>query len=558
MTPSPGLEILWIWVGMLTSMKNRQSDTGMVPCCPYTSVSKHPRRGEVIEMVSGGKILRYFIIGCVLALIADIPSSFGTAYLAGKVVLYVLLFASLLLPIRRGLIFLLLIAIVSQDIIQTSTESAEFGSFLMASIWQGRLGPLRPSWIVMAFCLVLLVKSRLYFRNRAVLYAVLWFSTVPLITGFCYSGISTSVSLKEMIIDVKLPLFLLVSILLFSSYLKRHPRDLAKFAAVFIGSILARHLIDFAYWLLGKGAVFDEAVRVSLDSTKGTVVFLLLFAMILVMLQKRFFVGGILGIISGLLLVVYTARGLWVSSLIGVAIFFLMMRVSKWVLALPIVAILAYGSLMTLSVMSPKNIELLKKRTDAQVLYDTKNLMERYFPNRYIELLNATDTTIQRNAVLWGNGYGSYYTESVMPFAVGIKNAFPDYSIESGRFYKLHHFILRMLFEHGLVGLLIISSLWLVPGWYCFRAFRNPEPSLFNVFMVAIVAFLPTSMLEISWTGKGMIICGFVIAFCMSAYKQSRNSIRDTRDCSPSKSDLSRTDVSTPQTPVDCIAEETL
>lgn len=520
--------------------------------------SSHSSRTEWTDF-SFRKVSTYLIIAVALALVADVPESLGGAYLVSKVFLYVLLLASLLFPRRYSLIFLLMISTVCQDITQTQTEGMEQGISLTASMWQGGIGFLRPGWFMIAYCLALLVKGRIYVRDQPVAYAALWFSTVPLITGLVYGGFSTGVAWLEVPIDVKLPMFLLVSILLYRSHLRNRPQELAAFAAAFVGCILARHLIDFAYWLLGIGSEFAEVNRVSVDSTKGTVVFMFFFAMVLIMRQKRFLIGGVLGIVSAVMLVVYTTRGLWLSAMLGVCLLLLLLRARKLVLALPTAALLAYGSFQTMMAIKPENVDLALKRIDRQSAVETGNLLEEYEPNRYAEMLNAADATLKRGAILWGNGYGSYYTESVILFPARMQDAFPDYSLTSGRFYTLHHYVLRTLFEHGLIGFLIISCLWLIPGWRCFKAFRDSPPGLFSNFMMAVIAFLPTSMLEMSWSGKGMIIAGFVIAFCMCAYDHSRNRIGtdDARvSCdSPPKRNIPPAETPKPHAPAGARAE---
>ena len=59
------------------------------------------------------------------------------------------------------------------------------------------------------------------------------------------------------------------------------------FGAAFVGAVLARHMIDFVYAILGMGTLFGDVTRVSVDSTKGTVVFVLLLSFFLILRRKR-------------------------------------------------------------------------------------------------------------------------------------------------------------------------------------------------------------------------------------------------------------------------------
>jgi len=469
------------------------------------------------------KIAKYFVFSCTLALVCDIPDTYSQLYFLAKASLYGILFLTLLLPNRLSLAFLLILAVVGQDIVQTNSQR-ESGDLFLASVWQGSLGPLRPSWVFMLYCIALLTKNRSLLLEKSVSHVLLWFATIPLITAYFYGNFTTSDALTEIPTDMKAPLFLIVSILLFGSCIKSQPSAFVDFGLAFLGAVLARHAIDFAYATLGFGAQFGDVVRVSVDSTKGTVVFLLLFSLFLIMRTRYILWGNVLALASALLLVVYATRGLWVSAILGLILFALMMNAKKLLIALPVIGGIGYSGLLLLSMLFPDTIELASHRLDEHAIGHADNVFERYFPTRYAEILNATDATLSRKAILWGSGYGSYYTESAISFPNQIDSAFAEHSIVSGQYYTIHNFVFRTLFEYGVIGLLLLSGLWIVPGWRCYHAFQNPSTSLLGGISIAMVAFLPTSMFEMTWTGKGMIIGGFAITFLQYAYRCSHHS----------------------------------
>ena len=483
-------------------------------------LGKNIDMGNLLSGISRADVFRYFAIGCVLSFFSDVPSGVGGAYLVSKFFLYAILVVSLFLPIRKGLIILLVVAVVGQDLIQTSTESEKYGAFAIASVWNGGIGGASAGLIMIFYCFMLFLKSKIYFRDKIIVWAVRWYSTVPLITGFAYGGIGSGVSWTEMIIDLKIPIFLLTSTLLYRSYFKARPKEIPVFASVFAGAVLARHIINFFYWVLGIGSRFAGVNRVSVDSTKGTVVFLLFAAIVLMVQQKKIIIGGGLGLVSALMLAAYSTRGLWVSAALGVFLLLFLMGERKKVFMMIVMAVLAYGSIRALMVFRPENLDLVRKRVYRQTVDETGRFLQDYFPYRYIELVNALDATMSRGAILWGSGYSSYYTESALPFPEKMKNAFPEYSLRSRKFYTLHSYVTRTIFENGLVGLIIISGLWLVPGWRCYRLFRKSSSSSFVNYVLAVVAFLPTSMLEMSWTGKGLVIAGYLIGTCICVYRR--------------------------------------
>jgi hypothetical protein len=46
--------------------------------------------------------------------------------------------------------------------------------------------------------------------------------------------------------------------------------------------------------------------------------------------------------------------------------------------------------------------------------------------------------------------------------------------------------------------------------------FAKDQPIILNSVMICIVAFLPTGMLQTSWSSKGLLINGMIIASCMA------------------------------------------
>jgi hypothetical protein len=464
--------------------------------------------------VPAKQVASYFLFGAILALVSDIPDSFGILYWAAKSLLYALLFTSLILPVRRGLVFLLVIAVVGQDVIQGTSEAAETGSFLMASIWQGQFGPLRPSWIIMGYCLVMLLRSRVQIRDQYVMVAIAWFATVPFITGFLYGGFDTSHSTKHIITDMKLPLLLISSALLYSTHMRRYPESVPTLVAAFIGAVMARHGATFVLWLNGVGSVHVGVNRASVDSTKFTLAILFILAVYTVLIKKRPIRGGVLGTLSGLLIVVYTTRMLWLTTFFGTVMAFLSMRLSKWLVAAPAAALLVFGAFTLLQQLAPDNVNLATSKGDRFSKGLThENYLEQLDPARYAEIINILDTNADRFALLWGSGYGSYYTQSARMFPAKMKDAFPDYMLDSGQFFNAHNYVFLMLFKHGAVGFIVISSLWLIPGWKCFKLIRKSSPARFSIAYSSMVMFLPTTILTLYWSGKGDIISGFCIAF---------------------------------------------
>jgi O-antigen ligase len=194
-------------------------------------------------------------------------------------------------------------------------------------------------------------------------------------------------------------------------------------------------------------------------------------------------------------------------------------------IAVPIVVLLVFGSLQLVRWLRVESLELaaLRARTITGSVGGGSNYFVRLDPLRYGAIINSMNTSTKRLSFLWGNGYGSYYTEEAFPFPLDLVDAWPEYSAMTGQYYYLHNFPFQVLFKHGIIGMVIILILWMGPAWECFKtAFNRRDPSLFMGVMGCLLAFVPSSMLNLYWSGKGTLMSGFIIAVLLSIVEQYR------------------------------------
>lgn len=470
------------------------------------------------------QIFIFAILGVLVGLLSDVSSTQGKMYFLAKGILATGLFISIFSPVRFGIIIFLILSIVGTDISQSSLEMLEFGAISKASIWNLNVGFVRPSWIIAAVCLLHIIKvGRLQF-DKNVTYAIVWFLSVPLIAGFFYGFINNSpVARTQTIVDIKFGIMLLISIVLFRSVLTKNPEYLAILVAVFMGSVFARHFIDLINFFLDRGSLFAGIVRVSVDSTKGTTVLLLLYSIYLVLVRKRFLLGTIIGIFSSLLLVVYTTRMLWVTCILGIMVLLLLFGFKRGLLMLPVVVIVLFAGIFVLQKLQPESAWVVSKKAESLTgIGRSGNFLQRIDPLRYGEIVNTLYVSFQRVSFIFGNGYGSYYTDDVIPFPQDLVSAFDEVSIMTGKFYRVHNFFPHTLFKHGLVGFVIITALWFVPGWRCYKILKY-DPFLMNGIPACLIAFLITAIIQLFWSGKGLFINGFIIAVLYSFVEQHEN-----------------------------------
>jgi hypothetical protein len=481
--------------------------------------------------VSGRLIGEFFFIGIVLVVLSDVPNSLGLAYRAAQLVLGVLLMTSFVLPSNRAILLLFLLAVTGQDIVGTADSFAD-DSYATASIWQFNFGPVRPSWLIFACVTYQLVRVGKLAAPLHVRMAMFWLASVPVITGLFYGGIASDLSQSEEIVkDLKFGFMLVASLLLFLTLLRRWPPLLPQLLAVFTGGLLARHSMDMVYFVFNMGpSLTADVSRVSLDSAKGAVVFLIFFGAMLVLMRGRYVLGGLISACATLLLAVYGTRLLWITFPIGALLLSFFMGLRRSASLAVVLLCLITGGLWAFYVINPRSAEVvLARSTSITVGREIQkfsvdvpyNVVSRVDPIRYGEGMNILHSMDERFAYLWGMGYGGYYEDGAVRFYHTLSSSFPQYSLDSGIFYSAHAYSLNTFLKHGLIGLIIISALWWVPGFRLFRvlrgghAWRGSEGTLLQAMALCLLAFLPTAISQLYWSGKGLFINGALLAMCM-------------------------------------------
>lgn len=486
-------------------------------------------------------ITKYFIYGLILVVVSDVPNHWGAVYYGAKVVLCVLLISTFLLPVRRALLLLFLLAVAGQDIVSSGNFSDAFAT---ASVWQMSFGPIRPSWLMFGCLFVLLIK--ITFQNLGSITApplmraaMIWFVTVPIITGIFYGGFLTEHAGVEVVKDLKFGAMFIGSTLLFLTVLRKYPDQLPLFLSAFIGVLLARHLVDLIYIFTNFGPVIAEGVsRGSEDSAKGGVIFLVYFGLMLVFWRKRLLLGSAISVLTVLLLAAYGTRMLWITFLLGAVVLVFLVRSHQKMLLIAIMILLTVGGPWALYKVNPESAQVVLARlvmvTHGRDFHKFAvpadyNFISRIDPIRYGEMLNILHGADKRVAYLWGTGYGGFYEDDVINMPANLISSFPQYSLDKGEFYRAHGFLMHIFLKHGLVGLFLISALWLIPGYALFRVFRSrnmlagDQPTMVNGVMLCMVAFIATAMLQLYWSGKGLFINGLIVASCLEFARRNRS-----------------------------------
>jgi hypothetical protein len=480
--------------------------------------------GSFLEVdVKTRQIIVFFILGLIVSALSGVSHVLGPMFPLARGILLFLLICSIMAPIRWGIPLFLILLLVQTDAAQSSSEKIIYGERYLASIWRLFVGPVRPSWIMTGCVLIQILKTRNPVFDRRVKRAIIWFATVPVLTGLAYGGFHTVVRYTEIITDLRFGMVLIASIVLFHGFLKKHPEMSGVMMAAFTGGVLGRHLCDLIYWLAGYGPLLGGTSRASVDTAKSTVVFALLFAIYLVMRKAKFLTGCIIGLISGLLIVVFGTRLIWLTSALCCMVLLYIFGAKRAVIAVPVVFLLVIGSLKVIQSLRGEALEVVAQRAESLAVVGEGNYLERLDALRYGEILNSLHTSIKRGALLWGNGYGSYYTDELYSFPLTLVDAHPEYAARMGKFFYCHSYLFQVLFKHGIIGLIIITALWLGPAWQAYkRVFDRASPTLLNGILGCLIAFIPNAVICLYWSGKTMLTSGFIIAVLISVVEHQQ------------------------------------
>lgn len=488
------------------------------------------------QSVLKSTLIKYVFIGLALVAISDVPNTLPYQHNIARFLIEVIVFLSFFIPRQQVAFILLAIAVCGQDNVSTmSVLTGPQEVYATASLWQIHLGILSPSLVFFSVLVVQFIKLNKVIIPPQIKLNIIWFTTIPIITGLIYGGFFSEFATIEVISDLRFPLMLLFSMVFFLSFFVKYPHCFAPLLFMFVALLIARHFVDLSYFLFNLGPGITEFVsRGSEDSAKGGIVFLIFLGMILGQYRKYRVAGGVLAILSIALLGAYGTRMLWITFLLGIVLLFLFLKLRKAITILLMFAIVTSGGIWALYTVKPESAEIvflrMKTITEGRdfdsftVGGASYNTVSRIDPVRYGEILNILNNSAERVSFLLGSGYGSFYKDDIVSFPRDLKSSFPDYSLASKQFYTAHDFVPLIFFKYGIIGLILISSLWLVPGLALFNLFRKRKRLDLNkpgieTIMLALVPFLLTGMFQLYWSGKGLFINGFILASCIMYIK---------------------------------------
>lgn len=464
-------------------------------------------------------LLKVFILAVIISLISDIPKGNVSLYFVGLILIIILAFSSIFLSKKQAVINYLIIMLSGRDIwIDGGRE--------VASIWQQQLFFINPSLIVTIISLIILIKIKLDKIKKYVLLVLLVFLLIPLFSGI-YSGALIGEALPlEIIVDLKFCIMLTIGLILANSILEKKIFEINDFLKIIFIILFARHIVDFYYYLIGYGPYFsDLANRVSLDSLKGAVI-LLIYYSLFKMLDGYRNIGYISIFILGLILLfAYSTRMLWVTFTLGLllVVFSLDSKKSiKFIVSLPVIVILflLMIKLPAFELQYNRLLTITEGRSEEDMVVNVEyNFISRIDPVRYAQYVNVIYSLKSDISLFFGKGIGGFYQNYPLIVPNTLEAAYPEYSFETGKYYKTHDMVSHIILKFGLIGLSFYIYLYFLSfkGWLKIMNYYS------NNLTKAYFCMFPTIMLQFYWSGKNLLFAGMYLCIGFIGLRLAKN-----------------------------------
>jgi|GEM_PF-2787801 len=456
-----------------------------------------------------------------LAIIAMDFRSDSPLFVLGLAVMGALVMYVFMVSPSRIIYPLILLLLAGQDNLQSSTQQALNGVVIVPSLWIIKLGPINPSMVVIGLIIVALVRLPVQRAGKQERLLAAYFTLLGVISVL-YGNFTSPIS--AWISDIRLPLFLIAGCILIRSYLRAYPDNLQALCRFIIAVWLARFAVDVLYLISGFQMIdFGGVNRVSLDSGKPLITLFFALAVLLAAVYRKWVFAAMLAVLSLTLTAVYMSRTIWVgTALTSIAILALLCWLRRLNTRFAVlIAVALIGIPLALNAFNSNILGVAGARFS-----DVYNNPLTADPVRPLTSINALHKLIVTKSLVWGMGYGSWYTDDYMPFPSSLRgtkylaDAFSDEEWNSGKFTRLHVMFVHVLFKYGLIGLGLLLYIWLKPVRALLRItarLRLGAPHVDSslgyyapVIAFTYLAFAPSGMINLGWSGKSAFICAIL------------------------------------------------
>ncbi|MGI9460801.1 MAG: hypothetical protein ACR2NF_12445 [Pirellulales bacterium] len=454
---------------------------------------------------------------------SDVSNQFGGLLHAARLTIWAVAFGSLFASRLSGVLTFVTLLVAGRAI--DSLDGVD--AYATASIWTSALGPFTPSLIIFFILCVQTLKFRLTKPNLFCLLGMVSFLIIPLLSSCVFDNTADAMGYYQAKTDLRMPLLLCTGMYLFQLFLIQIPNAYSYLSGCLIGSIFARHLIDFVYSFSTKGVSFGHGNIVSLCPTKGLVIFLFLFTLFFSLGKKHRFISSVTCLASVYLLAAYNSRGLYLDALISALLALYILPQSLRLKAFSKTLAFSVSGVLLLALFRPDTAWSAYLRissftvgvahlNDVGVDY---NWISRIDPIRYAEWINILFDGVNSGSLLCGKGVGGSYTDLACGMPLENQSAFPIEQTLTGRFFYAHDLPTHFILKYGITGLVIFLIIWLSSIRSSIRySYEHMFQSKiaqghgYTIFLASLIAYSPTAIHSLWWSGKGILLtAGFVI-----------------------------------------------
>jgi len=324
--------------------------------------------------------------------------------------------------------------------------------------------------VIVAFFMIVLfyIQNKRIFYTRDMEFLVKSYFFIIIIgslAGF------TNIFIYPRVVVQDLSYFINTLVIMLSVYLVYHDdknNELSILLESILNAIAIKFLILFSFFVAGQGDFVGNMVKVTKESGKTLIpLYGTMFFLFFIIERKHKILSLIFFMIAVLLNFSVASRSSMLFMIIGfiIAIFLLDTTKRKKILYLlfSFSSIIIMISFINFIHHDAINNILWKINSFFEIDINALNFTSLSAVTRYIELLNIYYKHIEEYSIIFGSGFGSYFTDIYIPFHFNLYgiSAYPDEWITNNTFFKPHTTPIFLFLKIGLFGVALYYFIYL-------------------------------------------------------------------------------------------------
>jgi len=316
------------------------------------------------------------------------------------------------------------------------------------------------------------------------------------------------------------------------------PEKLARFWTALFMAAAVKTVVWAVWFLLGIGATIGTRLRVSTESGRVLLVFVLAYGLILqdkrlVACRRQRLLAVFVTIAAAFNLLFDGSRGPWVMSAYALAVLLALGRVRskvRWfIVGCLSAALVAVG----LWWVRPETYAAVGYFWSTLKFWEEGNIARSHSTMvRVYEFKNIHEQLVDHDNLILGEGPGSLFSDRYHPFPFGLQeNDFLLDEVRQRQFQNPHGLLQNLILDTGYGGMTFYLCLVGLTYFWCFRVFRRLRAPPLRAIALSIIAFLP-AMVYMSWSAKNNMLAGIFLGTiaCLQGYVRVESSLSKASD----------------------------